>query len=512
MADVPADRASTDIFVGKGVLELLSSAMYVNPLSIFREYVQNAVDAIDDAVSAGHLSSSREGRIAITLDQATRRVQLRDNGIGLANQDFAATMLTFGDSSKRGSDARGFRGIGRLAGLGYGQQLIFRSRSVGDAMVMEVTWDCLTIKKLLATDSAGDDLETLVKKAVAVTTLPPDDYPTHFFEVELVKPRRIANDRLMNEVEIASYLGQVAPCPFAPEFSFGGEIANILAPYGRAARVYAIHINDAEIPVYRPYRDTITYAETQTSQVHSLESFEIERSEGGMAAIGWRIHHDYLGAIPPHSCLRGLRARIGNIQVGGERLFVEVFPEDRFCSWSVGEVHVLDARVLPNGRRDAFESSNHLDNIVHHLHPIGMDIARRCRQSSQKRNRLKAFANAAGKINERLEILNQGAVSEQFVHTARDEIHTLLASMQKVLELDLFGEAERKALNSQFNATKTAVPQSGARFGSSFQHLPPQKQRIYREVVDLIYACSADPIAAKVLVDRILERVLPEGS
>ena len=35
-----------EVFVGKDVLELLSSSMYVNPLAIFREYVQNATDAM----------------------------------------------------------------------------------------------------------------------------------------------------------------------------------------------------------------------------------------------------------------------------------------------------------------------------------------------------------------------------------------------------------------------------------------------------------------------------------
>ena len=41
-----------NIFIGKDILELLSSSMYVNPLSIYREYVQNAVDSIE--VIQGH--------------------------------------------------------------------------------------------------------------------------------------------------------------------------------------------------------------------------------------------------------------------------------------------------------------------------------------------------------------------------------------------------------------------------------------------------------------------------
>ena len=50
--------------VGKDVLELLSTAMYVDPLTIYREYVQNAADAIDEArrLAAGREDRSRSRR------------------------------------------------------------------------------------------------------------------------------------------------------------------------------------------------------------------------------------------------------------------------------------------------------------------------------------------------------------------------------------------------------------------------------------------------------------------
>jgi len=482
--------------------------MYTNPLALFREYVQNAVDAIDDAVAGGLLSSPGQGRIDITLDQAARRVVLRDNGTGLANRDFATTLLTFGASPKRGTAARGFRGVGRLAGLGHCQQLIFRSRARGDPAVMEIAWDGRTLKQLLATDAAGRDLATLVQQAVTVTTRDPDDAPAHFFEVELVRPRRIANDRLMNEVEIAAYLGQVAPCPFAPDFAQGAAIARLLVPHGRAGRTYTIHINDAETPVWRPHRNTIVHSETQIARLHTLEPFEIMGTDGGLAAVGWRVHHDYLGAIPARAHVRGLRVRIGNMQIGGERLLAGIFPEDRFGSWSIGEVHVLETRVVPNGRRDALDSGIHLDNIINHLRPIGSDIARRCRISSQKRNRRKAFAAAASRIEERLAVLKQGAVSEMFAATARSDMAALLAEMRKMLAFDLFDAAERKALKRQLAEIEAAVAQAAAMDDPDIlQVLPADKQAVYQEVIDLIYACSENRVTAKALVDRILERL-----
>lgn len=497
-----------EVFVGKDVLELLSSSMYVNPLSVFREYVQNATDAIDDAVAAGLLPSIEHGRIEINLDHIDRRVVIRDNGIGLANADFPARMLSFGASAKRGTDARGFRGVGRLSALGYVQELVFRSRAKGDTKVLEASWDGRVVKRLLTSTDADTDLRAIVKRAVTLKRIDPGEYPAHFFEVELVKPRRIANDRLLNEVEIANFIGQVCPCPFSPEFSFGEEIAALLSNHGRAGKAYHVHINDAEEPVYRPYRNEVAYSDSKTASLRALKSFEINGMDGETAAVGWLIHHDYQGAIPVSQGVRGLRARVGNIQVGHDRLFLEVFPEDRFCSWTIGEVHVLDSRVVPNGRRDEFESNAHLDNIIAHLRPIGMEVARECRVSSQKRNRLKTFELAADKIYEKLDVLRQGAVSLRYAKTIREEIGTLLAEMRKVTEFDLLIDEERAALRSQLRDIEKAVDAYTTKVeGHIFEKLPASKRATYKEVFDLIYDCSINQVAAKSLIDRMLDRL-----
>ena len=53
---------SDPIIVGKDILELLSSSMYIDPMSLYREYIQNAADAIDEARSQRILSETDAGR------------------------------------------------------------------------------------------------------------------------------------------------------------------------------------------------------------------------------------------------------------------------------------------------------------------------------------------------------------------------------------------------------------------------------------------------------------------
>src|SRR5215469_15989573 len=92
-----------DIRVGKDVIEIVTSGMYVSPVTVFREYVQNAADSIDLARSRGVLSPRQRGRVDINFDQAARSVAIRDNGSGVPTKDAISTLVAIGASPKRGS-------------------------------------------------------------------------------------------------------------------------------------------------------------------------------------------------------------------------------------------------------------------------------------------------------------------------------------------------------------------------------------------------------------------------
>src|SRR5205823_4780295 len=101
------------------VLELVSSAMYVDPLCIYREFIQNAADAIDEAELEGLYNEKEKPRIDVGLDLENRSIRIRDNGAGIPRRVASKRLTSLGNSKKRGTTARGFRGIGRLAGLAY---------------------------------------------------------------------------------------------------------------------------------------------------------------------------------------------------------------------------------------------------------------------------------------------------------------------------------------------------------------------------------------------------------
>ena len=114
-----------------------------------------------------------------------------------------------------------------------------------------------------------------------------------------------------------------------------------------------------------------------------------------LSKVGQLVQHPgYAGSIPRHLGVRGLRARAGNIQVGSEGVFRNLFHESRFNGWCVGEVHITDSRIVPNGRRDYFEPGPHLRNLENHIGAIAYEISARCRRASSHRNRLRQAENS----------------------------------------------------------------------------------------------------------------------
>lgn len=384
----PATGPAEYVVIGKDVLELLSSAMYVDPLTIFREYVQNAADSIDQAREDGVLARDARGEVRITLDVAGRAVRIRDNGAGIPITGAASRLLSIGGSTKRGTRARGFRGVGRLAGLAYCRQLIFRTRAAGDAFVFELRWDCVKLKAALREVGQDDDLPGVVNRIVGIDVLPADDFPEHFFEVEMVEVvRHHRRDALLNEDLIRQYLSEVAPVPFDEGFRHAAAIHEHISPHARMGDLH-IEVNGGT-PLRRPHRNSFPVTDVVEDEVGALELLEYEGRDGDLAAVGWMVHHSYLGALPDKAGVKGIRLRAGNVQVGGHDLLEDVFPEPRFNAWAIGEIHVIDPRLVPNARRDHFEQNVHFADLTAHVQPLARGIAKKCRAASVERNRLK---------------------------------------------------------------------------------------------------------------------------
>ena len=493
--------------VGKDVLELLSSSMYIEPLTIYREYIQNAIDSIDEARDEGLYKLGNTGQIQIAIDLRSRSVRIRDDGIGVRRESFESQLGTFGASLKRGTERRGFRGVGRLAGLAYCQILTFRTRAAGDPFVSEMLWDCRKIKKLLNTTDHQWSLEELLKEVVLVRQISGTEYPKHFFEVELTCVIRHKNDVLLNRRAIYDYLSEVAPVPFHPEFTFGESIKAELV--GRVALGNVdIRIDDEAEPVYRPFRDNIQGNGQIYDEYTDIEFINLPALDEGDAGVMWLLHHSYKGAIPDKR-LKGLRIRSGNIQIGSSDIFADVFVEPRFNSWTVGEVHVLDSRLTPNGRRDHFETGVHFDNLVNHIVPHTRKIGIRCRHSSQLRNRLREFDRLEGQVQQAVLSLSQDSLNKKARASFIARTTRTIETMDRCASFSGIEESLRLSLRTRIDQLRSQLEDSLGEYATNptLESFPPIKRGVIRKVFGLIYECSDNPEAARKLIDRILEKL-----
>jgi 3-methyladenine DNA glycosylase Tag len=501
----PASAITDDVLIGKDILDLLTGAMYVDPLSIYREYVQNAADAIEEAREAKLYSKVLQPAVRINIDPKARTIRIRDNGVGIAQKEFVKRLTALGASKKRGTNLRGFRGVGRLSGLGYCQELVFRARAAGDRKVSELSWDGKRLKEVLRSED-DTDLAQAIKAIAQTRTLMVDSYPEHFFEVELRGVRRVQNDILLNQDLIAQYLSQVAPVPFADDFRFAQTIEEFLNRYTKCETI-EIRFGD-NAPIVRPHQNSFPITDKVSDTFSGIQLFEVPSVEEGIDAAGWILTHSYLGAIPKRAQIAGLRARVGNMQIGTSDIYEGLFPQPRFNSWSVGEIHIVSKKIIPNGRRDDFEVNGHLQNLQSHVAKHTKDLVKVCRDKSVIRNRLKSAALLAETVSQSIALLEKSQFSDLKRHLSAYS-ERLVSQLEALANSQLLTNGERSFIHERSRTLSARLKRaagSSRRANDAFSRIAPVKRKAFEEAIDAVLSTSL-PISVRAdLAQRILRR------
>jgi hypothetical protein len=321
--------------------------------------------------------------------------------------------------------------------------------------------------------------------------------------------RKTRVNRLLNAIAVSEYLSQVAPVPFSPEFDFADDIQSALRDHVNLGNL-EIRVNGTGDPIYRPHRNEFHINEVARDRPTQLELKALNDVDGNLAAIAWIAHHGYYGALPARTLVRGLRLRSGNVQVGDHTLLESMFPESRFNSWAIGEVHVVDRKVLPNGRRDHFEQSSHFDNLLNQLTPSIREIARRCRDSSIARKWIRDFELQKTAILEDIKVVRRGALTKKALRSRSDSIAKALKAIGKIVATRHIDEGTRLALSEQaaaLNARVGKVLGAEAAETDPLEQFSPRDRKTYQHIISLIYECSTNRAAALALVDKLLTRL-----
>lgn len=127
--------------VRKKILSMLMFQLYSDERTIYREYVQNALDSINKAIDTRVLNQAKDGVVIIDIDAKHKVIKIKDNGAGIESANAVRTLLDISPSNKDGVSQAGMYGIGRLVGGGYCHELIFRTSARGEAIGTQITFD-----------------------------------------------------------------------------------------------------------------------------------------------------------------------------------------------------------------------------------------------------------------------------------------------------------------------------------------------------------------------------------
>ncbi len=385
-----SDQMNPNVEIGKFTLESLTTGMYEQPLIIYREYIQNAADSLEEAVRQ-HIISERDMNVAITIDSAERTIEIYDNGVGISLDKAETVLLSIGSSQKAHTVSRGFRGIGRLGGISYCESLEFETTAFDESNGTRIVFDCTRLKALmLPGEGTNMSMQEVVSRSSRIEKFKasPED---HYFIVRMVGVDE--RTRLLEEEVVSAYLSQTAPIAYSPYFSMlSSHIYSFLKDHNVSLTEFPVSISyDGSRPksLTKAFQRRYTAGrgkDADQDAIYEIETFEINNNNGELMALGWYAKGGWLGTLKEDS-IRGLRLRKGNIQIGDEHTLDTIFKQPRFNGWTQGEVFAISDDLIPNARRDNFEQNTAFFILIDKLrNSIGAEISEKIGEASRVRN------------------------------------------------------------------------------------------------------------------------------
>ena len=216
-----------NIIVGKELLETITSALYEDPIILFREYIQNSVDAYKKAIKNDNKTDISDFQVSIEIDEEARKIIILDNGYGIyTNREFYTKMTSFGNSDKTDrSQYIGFRGIGRLSAMPFCNTLQFINKAEGSNIINICKWEGSKYRDLLNSDVDNiESFESMIKKIANIyDEETKESLNEHYFKVIIDGYTAEVDDAIKN-VNFEQRLRKMLPLKYSEDFSSSAKI------------------------------------------------------------------------------------------------------------------------------------------------------------------------------------------------------------------------------------------------------------------------------------------------
>ena len=395
--------------IGAAVLEIFAGSLYKTSWSIFREYIQNSCDSIDEAEKSGLLAEG-EGLINIFIDKDNRSIVIEDNATGIKADNFAKVLGSIADSGKDPSTHKGFIGIGRLIGLGCCESVTFTAKSKGERIISKLTCDSDLMRELLTSDTkftVDEVLKQINKFSQEFTS----DTESHYFIVELNEIKS-DHDYLLDVDSVKKSLEFVVPLPYSDNFhEFSTQIHEHAKEIGYKIDEYKIFLNDEQ--VFKPY-NTIFPVSGGDDEIREIQFWDIRDKNNNLFAWMWYGISSFKGVIKDGCPMRGIRLRKENIQIGSDDVLQKLYPEDRGNHFFIGELFCVSKSLIPTTPRDYFVENPARIALENYLRVVFENkLSKFYRVASQIRSSLKKIDELEKIIEDNQDRLEQGLYHDE---------------------------------------------------------------------------------------------------
>ncbi len=496
-----------NVEIGKYTLESLTTGMYSEPKIVYREYIQNSVDSLEEAVATG-LIEEQGMRIDIIVDAENAKISVRDNGMGISTDKAPSTLLNIGNSHKRQSNNRGFRGIGRLGGMSYCNTLTFTTSASDEAKRTIISFDCKRLRELLVPGEYEQyNLNTVLEEITTITV--EDEKPNlHYFQVELDEVSDFSD--LLDYEKVKEYVCQVAPITYSKRsFIYGTELHQYMESKGYHIEEFPVFLgydHESLEAVYKPNRHRFhsDRNKKRDDEIEKMNYFDV-CIDDELYAVGWFAESGWYGTISEAN-LSGIRVRKGNILIGDSRTMNPVFKESRFNGWVQGEIFIVTDKLIPNARRDDFEQNEAYFKFMEELrNGVGTDISKLIREASGKRN------DPSAKLIKEVEKAISGAqreLKEGFNSSVDKEkvVEQLTQSTNKLAETKIRADLQEKKeeLLQAINETAEEVTSSN---NYKINKINSGVDRKSKKMLAIISDILSERLS-KFMVDEIIDQIV----
>lgn len=382
--------------------------------------------------------------------------------------------IRIGYSKKDPDKTFGFRGIGIWSGIAVADTvwIITKKKGMDHNLVLQI--DAKSIRKDI--DSrASKSLPVLLSEHVSTSTTPaPLDQHGTQVGLENIVPELRAE---FESEKVRSYMSQYLPVDLHPEFVYKKEINSELRRFVNSYRTWQIFLNDQQI--FRPPSKSKsldpTASPTDKSTAADLEKPKfgsIKNQKNEIIGYYWACLHSTRGIIRDVD-QKGLVFKLRNFTVGDRFIIPPLIKgSPNLLDWAIGEVHVINTKILPDAERMKFESSPEREELLLAI-PLGLkDIIESARKKSAIETAEERIGEAQVKESEKREF---GTVKEK-LEAIRD-VSTLKDGLERDAKNKKLSETARtQARVAAEKMTKVYDSYIGSESKEELEHRPKKQE------------------------------------